>query len=373
MLIILYGVFRLLGLLSFSAMHILLVVSVFSIIMDVIFYRRNPKSDNYKYVIFICNCILYIALVFFTGLNVAFVGALAMAPLYILYSNLRFTIVAAIYIELVNILSALKCYIEGKMPDGTPFDLAAVLMQVSCVFVFCVAICFVTAVIIKHSNEKMNTINAANLKTQQMMEDMLSTADNVRLGVKEGQGIINELDTATENSNSIFARIAEGNTENASSIEVQTEMTMKITELIDRVASDTGEAKITTNIGEIAKTLENDALKAQKLIDKVAESVDSENKTIDSTMDKFNDMEVKINNLGRDMDNILISTMDVVKYNNEVMEHIEQLSAETEEVTAFIEEALELNKKNKEKTDKTYNIMNSLSETVDKLVISGED
>ena len=30
------------------------------------------------------------------------------------------------------------------------------------------------------------------------------------------------------------------------------------------------------------------------------------------------------------------------------MEHIEQLSAETEEVTAFIEEALELNKKNKE-------------------------
>ena len=127
--------------------------SVFSIIMDVIFYRRNPKSDNYKYVIFICNCILYIALVFFTGLNVAFVGALAMAPLYILYSNLRFTIVAAIYIELVNILSALKCYIEGKMPDGTPFDLAAVLMQVSCVFVFCVAICFVTAVIIKHSND----------------------------------------------------------------------------------------------------------------------------------------------------------------------------------------------------------------------------
>lgn len=53
MLIILYVVFRLLGLLSFSAMHILLVVSVFSIIMDVIFYRRNPESDNYKYVIFI--------------------------------------------------------------------------------------------------------------------------------------------------------------------------------------------------------------------------------------------------------------------------------------------------------------------------------
>ena len=50
------------------------------------------------------------------------------------------------------------------------------------------------------------------------------------------------------------------------------------------------------------------------------------------------------------------------------MEHIEQLSDETDEVTAFIDEALVLNKMNKEKIEDTYQIMSRLSETVDKLV-----
>ena len=60
----------------------------------------------------------------------------------------------------------------------------------------------------------------------------------------------------------------------------------------------------------------------------------------------------------------------VVKYNNEVMEHIEQLSAETEEVTAYIEEAYDLNKKNKEKTNHTFDVMNNLSSTVEQLSLS---
>ena len=50
------------------------------------------------------------------------------------------------------------------------------------------------------------------------------------------------------------------------------------------------------------------------------------------------------------------------------MEHIQQHSAETEKVKAFIDESLILNKKNKEKTEDTYQIMSRLSETVDKLV-----
>ena len=129
-------------------------------------------------------------------------------------------------------------------------------------------------------------------------------------------------------------------------------------------------ATLTTNIGHIAKTLENDAIKAQKLVNQVADSIESENRTIDSTMNNFNDMEMEISNLGRDMDNILVSTTDVVKYNNEVMEHIEQLSAETEEVTAYIEEAYDLNKKNKEKTNHTFDVMNKLSSIVEQLRLS---
>ena len=110
----------------------------------------------------------------------------------------------------------------GEMPDGTPVNLSALLMQVACVTVFCVSLSFVTAVIIRYSDEKMAAINVANDKTQKLMEDLLNTANRVKEGVKEGNGLITELDELTENSNVIFGRIAEGNTSNANSIEVQT-------------------------------------------------------------------------------------------------------------------------------------------------------
>ena len=468
-LIIIYIIFFKLGLLSMNSCIVLTVISFVAATWQAISFKRDPESVNYKYLIFICNCVVYIALVFYTELNIAFVAALALAPLYILYSNFKYSLVASIFIIVVNIISALRCFMTGEMPDGTPVNLSALLMQVACVTVFCVSLSFVTAVIIRYSDEKMAAINAANDKTQKLMEDLLNTANRVKEGVKEGNGLITELDELTENSNLIFGRIAEGNTSNANSIEVQTEMTMKITDLIDRVANDTNEAKnttnqsikgvnkskdslkelraksteiidvtnkvlnaievfvnnvrdvkkitdgitdisdqtnllslnasiesarageagkgfaivaeeirklsdetatLTTNIGHIAKTLENDAIKAQKLVNQVADSIESENRTIDSTMNNFNDMEMDISNLGRDMDNILVSTTDVVKYNNEVMEHIEQLSAETEEVTAYIEEAYELNKKNKEKTNHTFDVMNKLSSIVEQLSLS---
>ena len=48
---------------------------------------------------------VYIALVFYTELNVAFVAALALAPLYILYSNFKYSLVASIFILVVNIIN----------------------------------------------------------------------------------------------------------------------------------------------------------------------------------------------------------------------------------------------------------------------------
>ena len=68
------------------------------------------------------------------------------------------------------------------------------------------------------------------------------------------------------------------------------------------------------------------------------------------------------------MDKILSSSENVVKYNNSIREHIEQLSAETEEVTAYIDEAVVLNKNNRDKAHITKEVIEELSSVVDKLV-----
>jgi hypothetical protein len=50
------------------------------------------------------------------------------------------------------------------------------------------------------------------------------------------------------------------------------------------------------------------------------------------------------------------------------MEHIEQLSAETEEVTAYIEEAVAINNQNKEKASTTKDVILELNKVVGELV-----
>ena len=57
----------------------------------------------------------------------------------------------------------------------------------------------------------------------------------------------------------------------------------------------------------------------------------------------------------------------MVSYNNAIREHIDQLSAQTEEVTAYIEEAVNLNANNKNKTHSTTMMMKELNTVVDKL------
>ena len=51
------------------------------------------------------------------------------------------------------------------------------------------------------------------------------------------------------------------------------------------------------------------------------------------------------------------------------MEHIEQLSAETEEVTAYIEEAYAVNRDNRNKAHETKMMIQELNVAVEKLAV----
>ena len=140
-----------------------------------------------------------------------------------------------------------------------------------------------------------------------------------------------------------------------------------VAEEIRKLADET--ASLTTNIGKIVSVIESDAVLTQKLVMNVDESVDREGLKIEETMDIFKEVEVGINRLHNDMERINSSTKDVVNYNNVVMEHIEQLSNKTEEVTRFIEEAVKLNVNNKQKTSETKGAIELLNNKVNDLVL----
>lgn len=136
---------------------------------------------------------------------------------------------------------------------------------------------------------------------------------------------------------------------------------------IRKLADETG--VLTKNIGVIVQELEENAVKAQKVIQNVVSFIEEENVTIDNTMGKFNIMQDGIESMYENMKGISKSSKEVVDYNDIIRQHIEQLSAATEETSAHTEEALNINEINKEKMHKTQEIMDELLKVAEQLVL----
>ena len=79
-------------------------------------------------------------------------------------------------------------------------------------------------------------------------------------------------------------------------------------------------------------------------------------------------MKKNIDSLGNDMGNILLSTQEVVKFNDKITEHAQSLSASTEEVNAFTEEALVMMEDNKNKTSEARKLIQGLVDISNELV-----
>lgn len=136
---------------------------------------------------------------------------------------------------------------------------------------------------------------------------------------------------------------------------------------IRKLADETG--VLTKNIRVIVQELEENAVKAQKVIQNVVSFIEEENVTIDNTMGKFNIMQDGIESMDENMKGISKSSKEVVDYNDIIRQHIEQLSAATEETSAHTEEALNINEINKEKMHKTQEIMDELLKVAEQLVL----
>ena len=140
-----------------------------------------------------------------------------------------------------------------------------------------------------------------------------------------------------------------------------------VAEEIRKLADETG--ILTKNIDNIVKELENNALKAENVVNEVTKAIDEENSTIDMNMDKFENMENEIKVLDGDMKEILLRIKDVVDYNNVIMKHTSDLTLATQEVTTCIEKALIINEDNKEKTHDTKVVMDDVLQVVSGLTV----
>jgi methyl-accepting chemotaxis protein len=123
-------------------------------------------------------------------------------------------------------------------------------------------ICFVlvlvgVAYIIKKMNEiKVSEIEEVSDNNAKLLDNVLKAAEKVKENASKGTQYMDDLNKLSEDSFNIFTEIASGNEENTERVEKQSEMSTHITELIDKVVSNTEIAKSTTetSIKELGKS-----------------------------------------------------------------------------------------------------------------------
>ena len=458
---------RLLGFVSLLGVILVPTISIIGQIVLVYMVKKNPESEIYPYVSMVYTTIIYLFMLTASGLDNIYAIGYTVALIYLVYNNLKIMRLVASGIILSNVLCIIMMLTKGTMISGRELNFIDIWIQVACTAVFGIAAELTARASYQFNDEKMNIIKEANDSNEKLLKEVLNTAEVVRKNAEEGTKYINELDEATSNALNIYQEISIGNNENAKSVQEQSEMAFKITDLIDETVNDiqgamkttdismqglnesresmeelkkkstelidfnkqvletiasfvqkarnvknitggindiseqtnllslnasiesarAGEAgkgfavvadeirkladetgTLTRDIEAIVNDLEKNAVEAQDVVGKVVNAINEENQTIDDTMSKFNIMHNDMESLSEGMKNILSSTSKVVDFNNGIMNHIEKLSASTEEVTASSETALVINRENKDKTQNTKHIMDDLLEVAEKLV-----
>ena len=197
---------------------ILFVSAIVSAILFTIEYKRNKASDRFRYINMVCFLILYMEMVFMTGYDIMFAMGLILICLYVLYFDIKLMVLMSGGIALINYLAIIMRLVTGKMFDGSKADGPILFLQFAMVSAFAVVIITVTKTSKKVNDEKLKIIEVSNKKSNDLLEDVLSTAKNVKNKMGEGISYISDLDVSTDNSLTIFKEIAAGNATNTERI-----------------------------------------------------------------------------------------------------------------------------------------------------------
>ncbi len=196
-------------------------------------YFRKKDSAAFKHVSMIGYMLVYGLAVFGAQNDLVFMMVFPLTVIYILYYDFKVVLRIAVIFGTINIVDVI-CLIAvlGHMHSGGPLNSTSLLLQGASVVVYMIVLCGTT----KISNDN-NASKIAGLKEEQekgaaLLEEVLRVAVAVKQNSVEAGMHIRELSEHVASTASELSNIADGNNNNAESIEKQTVMTENIQNMI---------------------------------------------------------------------------------------------------------------------------------------------
>ncbi len=207
------------------------VLTIISLVTIWLTIKFKPDNSRLRYIALIGLCL--ISWVISYAYTQDFVRLLGCFPLIgcILFFDMKFSLRASaaygITIVLVNVVQIL---VEKKITGAPVVD---ELLVTSAVFLLLALSCFTTRIAALFNDQSVGAAKAEQARQKEIMDDVISVADEVRKGTENAMGIINKLNESSEIVNGAMGDISSSTQSTADNIQTQTTMTQNIQDSIN--------------------------------------------------------------------------------------------------------------------------------------------
>jgi len=221
------------GNIGFGFMLTVILTVIVSMAACYITYFRQKDSAAFKYISVTGYMAVYGLAVFGAQNDLVFVMAFPLTVIYILYYNFRLILVIAMVFGGINIIDIFYiAAILGHTHSGAPINSTSLLLQGASTVVYMLVLCGTTHISNDNNAKKIASINAEKEKSMELLNEVLHVAASVKQNCTKAADHISKLSQYVDSTVSELDGIAEGNSNNADSIEKQTVMTGNIQNMI---------------------------------------------------------------------------------------------------------------------------------------------
>lgn len=221
------------GTISFGFMLVVDVSVVVSMLVSYVIYFRKKDSTIFKYVSVIGYMIVYALALLGSHNDLIFLIVFPITVMYILYYNYRLVQGIALVFIVINAVDMLYVILGlGHMHSGVALNSISLLLQGASVVVYMLVLCGTTKISNDNNTNKIASLNEEKEKGAQMLKDILQVVNSVKQNSAEAGEHISQLTEFVDSTAANLSDIAEGNNNNAESIENQTIMTSNIQSMI---------------------------------------------------------------------------------------------------------------------------------------------
>ncbi len=219
------------------------------IVVNVVIYTINSfkfylKEDrvSYQKIVLVTFLILYEQVIFTVESFWAYFVMIPVVTVYTIINNKKIIKVLIVCVNCVNLAGIFRQLMVVHRYGRYNYNLWISITEVFIVIIYSVCIVRTFGLIDKINKEEVAHAKEKQEKTMQFSKEVVNIGLQIKDNAHKTNEEINEINIATDNAIMIFENIAEGNQSNASSVEKQMEMTSNITEMIDDVKKEVGQA-----------------------------------------------------------------------------------------------------------------------------------